>query len=58
MGHSGCCAWLIDNVVVAILLGVSGWTVPYATGENNCVSNSTDSGYGVVVHVAAVDAGT
>jgi len=40
-------AWLIDNVVVAILLGIAGglW---YATGENNCVSNSTDSGYNVV----------
>ena len=39
-------AWIIDSLPVAILSGV-GQGLMYATGENNCVSNSGDNSYGV-----------
>ncbi|MGY4711253.1 RDD family protein [Mycolicibacterium sp. CBM1] len=39
-------AWFIDVIPVVVLSGV-GQGLMYATGENNCTSDSTDNSYGV-----------
>src|SRR5262249_9136740 len=39
-------AWIIDGLIPGILVGI-GEIVAFATGENNCISNSEDNNYGV-----------